>query len=159
MLTGGDIYGITVDDNCIYALQVDSTQEHLYCLRAYDAQGKLQRTVTTFDQADVYGLCCDSITGALYWIQTSTLYRWQNGNAEPLRILPLDWLTTRRAAVFAQKYVAAVGTGGLYLFDMSADTGCGIVDDSRHPVGRLRCRWRLHAGKSQYTINKTMITP
>ena len=66
MLTGGNVYGITVDDNCIYALQVDSTQEHLYCLRAYDAQGKLQRTVTTFDQADVYGLCCDSITGALY---------------------------------------------------------------------------------------------
>ena len=119
MLTGGDVYGITVDDNCIYALQVDSTQEHFYCLRAYDTQGKLQRTVTTFDQADVYGLCCDSITGALYWIQTSTLYRWQNGNAEPLRILPLDWLTTRRVAVFAQKYVAAVGTGELYLFDMT----------------------------------------
>ena len=75
--------------------------------------------MTTFDQADVYGLCCDSITGALYWIQTSTLYRWQNGNAEPLRILPLDWLTTRRVAVFAQKYVAAVGTGELYLFDMT----------------------------------------
>lgn len=112
-------YDVAVDENNIYVLQEDHTGNFIYCIKAYDKEGKNQRLIAGMNRTDVYGLSYDYTSEILYWMEGTTLYGMKDGEVEQVCTLPLDAQTTAETAVLFGKYAVMSKDGTFYLFDTS----------------------------------------
>lgn len=112
-------YDVAIDENNIYVLQEDRTGDSIYCIKAYDKDGKNQKLIAGMNRTDVYGLSYDYTSEILYWMEGTNLYGMKNGEIEQVCTLPLDAQTTAETAVSFGKYAVMSKEGTFYLFDIS----------------------------------------
>lgn len=112
-------YDVAIDENNIYVLQEDRTGDSIYCIKAYDKDGKNQKLIAGMNRTDVYGLSYDYTSEILYWMEGTNLYGMKNGEIEQVCTLPLDAQTTAETAVSFGKYAVMSKEGTFYLFDTS----------------------------------------
>ncbi len=76
------------EDARLLVLQPSSNDPNEYSIIAYDPYGQSLGTVTTIPTTDCAGLACDMTTGALYWVEDTSLIRFQDGQRQKMGNLP-----------------------------------------------------------------------
>ena len=92
------------EDERLLVLQPSPNDPNEYSIIAYDSYGQSLGTVTTIPTTDCAGLACDMTTGALYWVEGTSLIRFQDGERQKIGNLPYSANDAGRAGFIRGYY-------------------------------------------------------
>lgn len=99
------------EDARLLVLQPSPDKPNECIIIAYDPYGQSLGTVTTIPTTDCAGLACDMTTGALYWVEGTSLIRFQDGQRQKMGNLPYSANDAGRAGFIHGYYCVRFPNG------------------------------------------------